>query len=215
MKIIIYCISVVMLLIMQGCFLIERQCFNTYDQTARFSNTFNPGIKGKLNMDGYWLLDRPYYLNMFALYDDGTYYKLYVSDSTEYVGKSITNLDEHFRIDYSWEEIGLFKIINDTLIVNSYWSDWNKWYLTVDKYEIIDSCTLRKLESTTRLKSGECYIKKINRIYRFVKASPLPSKFESIPKRKKWLWDNETDRKNFKKKNSEYWDSVRASWINR
>ncbi len=109
-------------------------------------------VNGKLNLNGYYHLDKPNYVDKFTLYPDGTVGNFIFYDNT-YIGKPVTNLDsliyqpKNPRKPYLLG--GIYKVVGDTLTTcfyyNSIFPEW-LWRRMFNKYRIIDKNSLIKTQ---------------------------------------------------------------------
>ncbi len=170
-------------------------------------------VENKLSIDGYYYYDRPFSSGMFALYPDGTYLHFFLDKGMgKYAGKTVSNLDSIIWLPKSrkLEHIGgIYKLVDDTLIIYIFKLEnvlklREAWYYEIEKYEILDKNTLRYFEGISMSKHVKVY--DCNQIYRFVKASPLPSPYEAEVKTKKWIWQNKKDWKAYMIEVNKYLD---------
>ena len=204
--------TLILISVCSSCVLFIRRNFRDIDQGIRFSTEYTPLVNDKLNFDGYYYDDRPNADIEFSLYPDGTYLGFCFKDSYfKYKGKSVTDLTSLIWLSDKNEPSyygGIYQIVGNTLFIHRYRRDFSLcWHLTIEQYEIIDRNTLRLnrmffISKYAGQRSTEC-----NQIYRFVKASPLPSPFEAKVKSEKWMWDNKEEWKAYKQELQEYLDS--------
>lgn len=185
-----YITCILISILTSGCVIIGTKMFSRKNQTIRFTNSYNPKIEDRININGYYYNVRPYLVDLFALYPDGTFLGFsFYHDRLDSIGKPNVNLDSLIWLYEDKEPTyggGIYTIINDTLIIDRYSNPYrSRWDLDVYKYEIIDKNTLRRIE--WHIFPGHDK-KKMNDIYRFVPAAPLPSPFESSSKSQKWMW---------------------------
>ncbi len=146
-----YSLYVLLIFVMSGCALfgIPRYEFKKKDIGIQFTGNYAPEIEGKLNIDEYYYVDRPYTLGMYAFYPDGTCLSFVFDKGYNYIGKNTNNLDGLINKDRNLSfNGGIFKIKGDTLEIHFFWRDYYlrwayHWLYEIDKFEIVDKSTLR------------------------------------------------------------------------
>ncbi|MDE5635465.1 MAG: hypothetical protein K2I52_04065 [Muribaculaceae bacterium] len=207
-----------LILIVPGCNIIGPKIgFKKSDIGVKFSSSYNSDFDSKIDIDGYYFLDEPYETAAFALYKDGTYLPLYFNLKwiKKNINRSTNKLDSVIWINKERKPSfggGIYKIEGDTLYIHSFYKfyslPWSYiWEYSIEKYIIEDANTLR-LVGGVIMDNIRSNIRRYeaNSIYRFVKASPLPSPFEAEVKTKKWMWENKDDWKAYMIELNKYLD---------
>lgn len=94
---------------------------------------------------------------------------------------------------------GVYKIINDTLVVHSYTKggSFESWRLSEDIYKIIDKNTIERVSFRGLLDIDAYYgYKYLKEKYSYISADSLPTS-DCWLKEERWIWRNESDWKSY------------------
>lgn len=183
-------------------------------QESKFFYGKSTGIGRLINADGYWLCEdsitiSPTSSDAIIFYDDGTmgnfYFKKHKNDKGVVCPRGMPGIDLKKELDEKedWSFGGCYDCISDTICADTYSIHCYWWDLIKLRFEIVNRDTIklvsRRVYSSDEI--GEWIDEGI--YYVFVPTKSLPSPNKVSIKRKKWIWDNESDWNAYKQKDKE------------
>lgn len=197
--------------VLYSCCFLRGAAFDYDSQLGRYSQDVHTNISEYIDINGYYTSTSSYHKNRLGHYgifffDDGTLGDFYTPRTLHpYINKyekwkkSILILDKDSTFGYG----GYYTICGDTLVADIYTSGQISCGLGRSYYKIIDRNHLHLYMFQLIYGKGECYYYPRDIIYEFVPMDSLPDPSNVRIKRKKWMWENKNDWKDYKKKMKE------------
>lgn len=185
----------------------ESKHFGKDRQTILFQKDYSPNADGRIGLNGMYLPFDTVASKFIVSEDQVGAYLLYDNGSAVFVAINpvqATNgrLPLQSLNDCVYEDDGIYSISGDSLIADVYMvNDKNQWYLSKHVFRIHDHNTLQLL-SVANINNDNTQHNDYSGsevFYRLSETSGLPSSFEAMNKREKWLWENKDDWKAYKK----------------
>ena len=162
------------------------------------------GLDQLINLHGIFVPDNPLH-NSLLFFNDGSVGYVFVdipdTAKTNFDLKSRVNYCSglgYHKVDSLWANGYSYCIKNDTIIVNECTRLEGVWNYYQRKYLVVNKDTLCRIEGSYFCKKPEnIRTWKESTLYHFVPTATLLDKDGMITKRKKWLWRNEEDWKEY------------------
>lgn len=141
--------------------------------------------------------------NNMLLYEDGTVSSFIFKENNLIEQTDIDIKNAILCEDSIWGYGGRYMLDKDTLKVFTAWTFYRAWgyVLLEEKYEILDSCTLKHFETRERMKGRDGDLRyRYDYIYKFYPAYNLPNPDYIISKSAKQFWRDKANWKAYKQR---------------